>query len=118
MTPSEDKLAAGKSRAEKAGELWEKGRVLELLKTQTGHGGGEGAAQPSALSSSGQIPTLRAMRQHENLIRLTEGERMGVRGCPAVFVGTWTGFGTRNKSISWKLSKETLLKEVLGGSQG
>lgn len=33
----------------------------------------------------------------------------------AALVGTWKGFGTWSKSISWKLSKETLVKEVLGG---
>lgn len=35
----------------------------------------ERAAQPSALSSSGQIPALQALSQQENLIPLTEGER-------------------------------------------
>lgn len=60
MTPSKDKLAAGKNRASgrKGGELWEQGRVSGLLKPRSGHRSVEGAAQPSALSSSGQIPTL------------------------------------------------------------
>lgn len=33
----------------------------------------------------------------------------------AALVGMWKGFGTWSKSISWKLSKETLVKEALGG---
>lgn len=67
----------------------------------------EGAAQPSALSSSGQIPTLQGVSQQKNLIPLSEGERCE-RLCGAP-VGMWEGFGMWSQS--WELSKETPLKE-------
>lgn len=87
----------------------------EFQRCQSGHRRVEGAAQPSALSSSGQIPTLQGVSQQKNLIPLSEGERCeGLCGAP---VGMWEGFGMWSQS--WELSKETPLKEGWeGGSPG